>query len=452
MQALLLISIGIVAGLNSSSADMRLAPLYTGYNSTEVRMMFQHFVEFSSPQRPDADLAMRKIDKQVAHLYGTMWVAARRGGIKDDYVIEDIRISPKEGANSVWRATYSYRGTAVLERGHSTEYRITMPINPDEVYEASKVVSNGTVYHPCVSSGGRTEGEFYYYWNPRLRYCPLREGLHYLNLTAAVEPIPNTHLTYPEYELLLDDSGTLQVSLLMGMHEEGNSWDPLTSSDPNARNYRNIRYSLQRMGYEFRRWSRSETALFLGMSEDSTDLPYVEEIWKDSVRGRMRIRAFFGASSLDGGRAKAFHHFLKDSLENFSIMVYGGHSGYGANYDLKRIEQLYGWTLQPAVDRYQIYYINSCSSYAAYNREFFSRKKTEADPKGRKNLEVLTTGLATRFSDIDGGNIALLRVLDQWIEKRGAPSYQEIVRRLEHNNLVGVNGDEDNPTVPPGAN
>jgi hypothetical protein len=129
--------------------------------------------------------------------------------------------------------------------------------------------------------------------------------------------------------------------------------------------------------------------------------------------------------------------------------MYGGHSGLGGHLDMPSMERMEGFTLTPPKDRYQIYYFNSCTSWTYYNLPYLRRKATESDPKGSKNLDILANGLETYFTVMGPTIAAVAQAVDMWASGQGAMSYQNLARAIDSQNLFGIVGDEDNPTVAP---
>lgn len=66
------------------------------------------------------------------------------------------------------------------------------------------------------------------------------------------------------------------------------------------------------------------------------------------------------------------------------------------------------------------------------------------DPKGSKNLDILTNGLSTYFNTIANSNFALLNAFDKYAQKGERTTYQQLAQQIDSDNLFGVNGDEDN--------
>lgn len=425
-------------------------PLYYGETSREAWLTFSHFVEFDSTDAPGREAAMRQIDLQISHLYGSMEAAKYKAGLRNDYSILNIRIEPQAGKPGRFVAQYDFRGTIVLDsRWDRSHYDLLMPLNPERVYDAGLRKGFRWPWQkrvPCTTSREEIEeAQFYYFFSPTARDCPLKEGRDYHVVRGDLLALPNTRETYPEYERLPDSEGNIRISVLMGMHAEGLRWNPFKSRDYNTPTYRKTRKALLRAGYEKRRWSDRELNEFIGQQDAHVPLPFVEEFTKTTPRGRIVVRMFFGASSLPGGKARAFHTFLKDALENHSLLLYAGHAGYGASNDLAQIEKASGLRIRPAKDRYQIYLFNSCSSYTSYTSGFFATKSSREDPTGKRNLDIISNGLRSYFHVLHEGNIELIRAVDAWAETGERRSYQEIINRLERGYFISVAGDEDNP-------
>jgi hypothetical protein len=234
-----------------------------------------------------------------------------------------------------------------------------------------------------------------------------------------------------------------------------NPWNAEHSTDVNATNYRYVARKLRSQGFERRKLSPKEIRE-VALEIDSESLPTVEVFTKtySKVRGRnikkVLVTMFFGATGADED-SSAFHYFYKRAIENSAMMIYAGHSGLGGHLDLASIEEMRGFEINFNKARYQLFYFNSCTSYTYYNTMYFSHKKSSSDSHGTKNLDIVTNGLATYFNSIDESNLELVRGVDTWAEGGEPLSFQEMARRMDSGNLLGVNGDEDNPTEVPVA-
>ncbi len=324
-----------------------------------------------------------------------------------------------------------------------------LPFLPTNVYGAGQVGGN----NPCTDPHYQSEGDFWYFWNPTKRGCPLVEGEHYKKISANIERIENTRSTYPEYARLVRNTRVgkvIRIDALFGLDKAYHNRDPWkrgANEDINASNYRNLSVWLQRKGYEVtKRWSRSEVRAMITNNNESWKDVTVEELTKEAANGvKLVVRLFFGPSGINED-SLPFHYFVKDAMETGSVFVYSGHSGLGGNLNLPWIERNRGFRIQPDKSNYQLYFINGCTTYSYYNEYFFSRKVSTTDATGSKNLDVITNGLATYFSVIDDTDYYLIDAITEWADGGRVMSYQELASISDTNNLYGVNGDEDNPT------
>lgn len=428
--------------------------LYIGKNSSEATLTFSFHVEIRSEKQPTKKEVEEALENQVSHLFGPMGEAEIKAVPKGDHVLTNVS-EPKLQANSkdLYEVSYDYKGTIAVENAADKTYTSVLPFNPEEIYEQAKVGNK----KPCTDSHYDEEGDFWYFWNPDKSGCRLKEGVHFARVPGQIVKFKNTTLTYPEYDRLVRTekrglfnmfrSEVIRISILMGMDEETENHNPLKSKDINAQNFRDGRKALLKMGFKAGRpWTHRQIEDYFKKNIRGT--VYVEELTKNTPKGVIIARMFFGPSDMDEKDSQAFHYFFKDAMENQSVLIYDGHSGLGGHLDLKDMEEKNGFKIQPDQNNYQIYYFNSCSSYTYYNTQYFGRKKSEKDVKGTKNLDILTNGLATLFSVMHDTNMAVVKAIDLWATGKGSASFQVLVNQIDSDNLFGVNGDEDNPTSP----
>jgi hypothetical protein len=246
--------------------------------------------------------------------------------------------------------------------------------------------------------------------------------------------------------LIDKETNTIRIDILVGMDDEGNGRDPYHTSDVAGDTFVNSHEKLLEMGFKGRRWSDDE---ILGVTrKPKGELPYVEELEKETPRAKLVVRLFFAPSDIEED-SRAFHYFYRDSLANAAMMIYDGHSGLGDFLDVDDVEKAEKFKIPLNQNRYQIYFFNSCSSYPYYNEMYFSRKATSEDPKGIRKLNIITDGLSTGFVASMGSDLVLVRAVDDWANSRDVWTYQRIVDEIDSDNLAGVNGDEENPTEAP---
>lgn len=411
--------------------------LYVGSNSTEATLEFQGVAEYISKKgtAPAASTMKKYVLEQINYMIGPMSLSKYTAVPKGDHVVSNIKIESSKG--NVFKISYNYRGTAVVENGPKATYDVILPINHRTIYEKSFV---GDV-SPCTDEHYQAEGDFWYFWSPENVGCKLKAGVDYNIIKAKLTRTANTKISYPEYHNLADKNGKITIHVLFGLDEPTKSRNPLKSGDINADNYRIFRNYLLKKGYSVKTWTDSQIKKIAKTTDGQN--PYVETLTK----GPIEYRFFFGATGIDED-ALAFHWFYKDALENASIMLYGGHSGLGGHLDLDSIEYNLGESINFNPNKYQIYFFDSCTSYKYYNTMYFERKATTEDPKGTKSLDIFTNGLATYFHTMPDSNAALAMAVEKAVEMsssgKGFVSYQALAGQIDSDNLFGVNGDEDN--------
>ena len=443
----------LMAFVVGTTANNQVRPkerkLYVGKDSVEATMTYGGEVQIESEGKPSKKLSREKIEDQVMHLFGPMGVARHYAVPKGDHEIE-LTGEPEAVDEGIWVARYRYSGTIVVRVPSQKElpatYSITLPVNPDTIYDAGTVVTkSGKEKFPCTDEHYTGEGDFWYFWNPKQEGCPLVENTDYVKIAARVKGFKNTRITYPEYARLVDENGDIRITAFVGMDDPDTSArNPYESKDENAPTYTSVAKYLTDKGYVSHRWTRKEIE---AVAPKHTPYPYIEEFTKQNEKANLRVRLFFGESGMDE-RSAAFHYFFRDSLENDSIMIYDGHSGLGGHLDILDIEKQEAIKIRLPKEKYQLYFFNSCSSYSYYNRAYFAQKATEEDPRGSKNLEILTNGLATYFAVMHDTDLELIRAVEAWSVGKASVSYQALAKKIDSGNLFGVNGDEDNPKRP----
>lgn len=411
-------------------------PFYSPY-AKEATLAFNFSVYLTSTQRQNqpsqADIT-EAIEKQITFLFGALSNQTRKAVPKVEHRFQVLQV--KKVAEKIWQADYAYEGQILIANGPDT-YSFYLPVNPATVYQRS--IPQGTSnYFPCTDQRLYMEKYFWYFFNPKAYGCPLVEGQDYVLVAGQLKPQENTRLTYPEYERLVQN-GEISLDVIFGMDNSQQSWNPLQSRDINAENYRQVRQTLLKSGYQSRPWTKEELSQFFG---NVGALPYVEELVKNSPRGLIKARFFFGPSTIYDGIG--FQRFFVNSLNSTSVIIYAGHSGLGEYLSLNNLSHYGQFVISMPKDKYQILFFNSCSSYPYYNTEYFNLKRSNLDPKGTRNLDIITNGLSTLFLAIPNSSLSLIRGVDTWATSGRKMSYQDLMKEADSRNLIGINGDEDN--------
>jgi hypothetical protein len=415
-----------IAALSIQSLAFASAKFYVGSKSAEAKLEFTGSVKTESMSDPDEAALRAIIELQLKHMIAPMSRGGPSAAPKGDHQISDIEIISRE--NSLLTIGYKYKGTIVIENGPALTLPVTLPINPSKIYLASMVKK----YNPCTNDTYQSEKDFWYFWNPGRSGCKIKKGIDYNIINAKLTRITNSKLTYPEYQNLPDQNGNINVHIFFGMDNPSNTRRVNSSDDYSALNYKSFKNHLIKNGYTATNWTDKEISAIAKTLDG--EIPYVQTFKKN----KMIYRLFFGATGINQD-ALAFHWFYKDALENASVVMYAGHSGFGRNLVLDSIEKNLGETISLS-KKYQIYFFNGCNSYSYYNHEYFQRKVSDLDSTGTKALDILTNGLDTGADSIPAANIAIARAL----ESKELVSYQSLARLIDSGNMFGVNGDEDN--------
>lgn len=422
---------------------------YTGTTSTEAVLSFRHWVMLPEGEnsRKAAEYA---IEEQLSHVFGAISMGTVRGAPKLDHEITGIRLEENRGRVI---ARYNYRGSFVLEKSRARTLSLPLPIDPATIWQVSEENKRGRL-NPCTDPHYQSPEDFFYFWNPARKGCEgvLKEGRDYTYVTAQVERIQNTKTTYPEYEKLADRNDRIIVTVLMGKDEPSRIRSPYNrkarAKDANAQNFAALARRLEKLGFEGRVWSNEEVKEIVRVPLRL--YPFVKEYryrYGGERARELAVRLVYTTTDI-ASDATGFHYFLENAMEKSAVMIYDGHSGLGANLDLASIREAVENKFRFNLDkrRYQIYFMNSCTSYAYFNDSFFAKKATVQDPKGSRYLDILTTGLETAFEGGVEVNMSLIGAIHEWAETGRRTSYQELAAQMEADNLFGVNGDEDNPT------
>jgi hypothetical protein len=397
---------------------------FTSKNSTEAMIEFDGEVVAHTNAR-------NAIDEQLKFMVGTMAFSKIHAVPKPNYEISNIRIFSNAHIH------YHYKGIIILENDTRDNYNIILPLNPFTIYrEATKEKIDF-----CTDQYHQVEESFWYFWSPDRPGCKLVVNKDYLVLKASIHRRENTKLSFPEYKKLPNSKGEISVSVFFGKETPNSENNPLVSDDANAINYKTMRWHLLSLGYKNAIWKKSQIETII--KQHAVSIPFIETFKRNNIE----YRVFFGDTDL-GKAGKAFHWFYKDAIEKASVVIYAGHSGLGKRLDIESIEESLGKKIIFNLDRYQIFFIDSCSSYLHYTTMYLNRKKSPRDLLGTKKLDMITTGLPTYFNSMGTSSIAFVDAFESALTLYKATkfpmSYQELLARIDNGNLVAVTGDEDN--------
>lgn len=412
-------------------------------NSVEASFEYQGELILNQADLPDVRVVDQLVAEQIWYLMGGLAHASTVGVPKSDQKISDISIRVDANNPRVLHVGYSYKSTAIFKDSVGDEVSFVLPLDPKNVFKAA--AQSG--HTRCVQyKDYDTEDYFFYYWNPALPGCPLKENIDYKVFHGRVTKKPKLPLSYPEYKRLVQPDGDITISFFAGVSVPRlPKREPMGNQDWGGIVYMRVRQELAKLGFKGKVLTDAEIRATLPIPV--VRMPYMEDLYKDvSVGGRAKrihIRTYFGDTDLKSD-SEVFEYMLKDTFENSSVLIYTGHSGLGSSLGVTDIERTRGIKIQLPVDRYQIYFFHSCSSYFYYNDYFKLLKTTPMDPTGTKNLDVLTNGITT-FDHGADNSIPLLDAIDDWAMNKRVWSYQDILKAAAQNTMFSVSGEEDNP-------
>lgn len=429
--------LAILYTLLMSPVTLADTPWFWAKDGVESIMSFEASTQFYANFSPVEIEVRRNINRQITFLIGSMHHNDIDGAPKLDQKIKILKV--QKIGEYLWQADYSYSGTVVSRQLTSSQYQFALPINPEDIYQASVVNNVNGVSYPCSTDRLHTEEQyFWYFWKPELRGCPLKHNKDYVYVTANMETQPSVNLSFPEYDRLFEN-GVANVYLLIGMDNANTSRNPMQSSDINSYTYRQIRSYLQTLRFKPDLITQENyLKKFPRLQKDA----YLEVFETQLGNKKINVKLFFGPSG--NYDSILFRQFLSESLLNGSLLIYSGHSGLGENLDTEGISSDLGHNLQANQNKYQIYFFNGCSTYPYYNLQYFNLKKSARDPNGTKNLDIVTNGLATYFNALTPSNKVVIDALYNFALTGKKTSYQEIITSADSNNLLAINGDEDN--------
>ncbi len=434
-----------------------LAHAYTGAGNAEATMTFDANLRFESRVAPTEAEARAEIELQVKHLFGGMTNAIRPAVPKNDHVLTITSTLPVSGRTDTFEVSYHYSGTVVMTAGASGYYTLYLPIRPRTIATDAISANNPDSPNACTDAGETDPEYFWYFWSPERAGCRLVEGRDYVRVNAAftwkTDPTSGKTKTYPEYDRLVqsrDGKKIIPLSVLIGKFDGNAPGRPLKSKDPGAEQFAKLRAQLIEMGFSESEIKKKDMKAIMRAQKKDGEIrrgssvsgyPFARLFTKETREGTLEVRLFYGDSA--DASASAFFVLYEDSLKNDAMMVYDGHSGLGDYLSLENLKKDRGMTPKSDPSIYQIFFFNSCTSYAYYNDSYFRWKASAADPKGTKQLDILTNGLATGYTDRDT-NMVLIKAVHAWATTGARESYAEITNLLSLGNLIGVNGDEDN--------
>ncbi|MBI3549461.1 MAG: hypothetical protein HY078_10520 [Elusimicrobia bacterium] len=479
---------------------------FYGVTSSEVMLTFNGIVEIEAERAPALEdlkaggrlyaAARQKVEDQVQFLVGLFqspsFVAqyqcatvARPGsggrqrqrvgcpGTMGESMAYDIAFTDsKLIREGVVRLRYNFAGPAVFRKkwfplGQTMrKVALKMPLSPDRFFNGEMGTEAGR--RRCLhDSHYLSEGDFFYFWDPEMPGCSLRESAELLRIDGLLTKTEGprtgreTKIRWPNFGKLYGDNGngeTMTISWFLGYADE-DKIDPnharVNERDDSYRDFLRFKRQLSAMGFKenaqeslngFRLGDDGKLQMQRGKLKPGISFLQVWEksgSWRGK-RVNIKLRMLLsdtGHSSED----KTFHKSLRQALPESDVLIYMGHSGLGGNLALD-MDALDGLQWNP--EKYQVFLFNGCSGNAYFPRQYAAAKGKDKD--GKMNLRVLSSSLPTYFHNAFNNQVAFLTPF----AKLETPDWKTFVGSMDkstpdaENVLYGVNGEGDDDWTP----
>lgn len=317
-------------------------------------------------------------------------------------------------------------------------------------YQSS--MRNSTNWKNCgdYAEEHQTEGFFWYFWDPSRSGCDHVEGVEYQNVALHFgnETIQTTQ-TYPEYQRMIRTRGTkkvLQMTYGFGYVEDPANPNPFTDYDSGMYEFRNFVTAVDAMVTPM---GFVRTPIMQSEYDGNANLAIGARFTgnKDGIIVEISVVASAGVDQM-----MLFAESYAARQEAF--FAWFGHSRVGSGFDAQNFQSIVNSnpTKYALTSDYQLIYWAGCNSYSYYTLPFFDMKAALSptlDPKGTKNLDIISNGLPSYFSVNSANAKIALKALLNWNQPT---SYQTLVNEIENRSnanmgnvvLVNVLGDEDN--------
>lgn len=277
------------------------------------------------------------------------------------------------GAN--YEITYKNTGKMILHKDVAKKlldqesFSVPMPINTHNIYDPN-----------CTDSHYDTFGDYWYF------YDIFKDDCTYLNKEPYSTDIEIK--ISPVYQLILNKSARIDqiradngngnifsIYIIQGFSESKK--DPADSGRINFNETNNYLIS---EGFELKKLKSKTPYPLYQLTKTITT--------EDGDEILIQVNHLLTETSISS-KSKVFAEYFKTAVYEADILIYGGHSGLGANLDIPSLEEKAG-PFEFNETKKQIFYFDSCSSYSYYLEHFESQKK-------KSKLDVVTNGLSSYF-------------------------------------------------------
>ncbi len=331
------------------------------------------------------------------------------GGIgtpRDEKTIRVLKFESTEDGKTLVK--YQARGKMILHKKAAKKalaagyFQVPLPADLSVIYNEK-----------CTDEHYNSFGDYWYFWDPMTdKGCQYLSRAPYSNtvkFSISAGDVVNKEVT-PRLDLLRGDNGNgkvLSLYVVNGFAES--SSDP---RDDGRLNFKQLNDYLKAQGYD-ETIERKTNARPLYVYTKTITLANGKEV-------DVEIRHLLVETAIES-RSTTFAKFFKEAVENADVIIYGGHSGLGGNLDIPSLESKAGaFKFNPK--KRQIFYFDSCASYAYYLGQFKAEKT-------KSKIDILTNGLSSYFETSEAVLEGLLEnVLS---ETENDVSWSDIMKDME---------------------
>jgi len=272
-----------------------------------------------------------------------------------------------------------------------------------------------------------TVGNYWYYYRPAASVCKLAAAdivQISARLTVADEDGSGT---YPELHKIWED-GELNAVVIFGMYGEGHSPD----LDPIVITYGLFNNKLKTLGLGGTSLASTPTVI-----PSTPGLKHPRISWSGKAADGRKITIHTLMIKNPRAYDPAFDKTFKQLSPSADVIIYNGHSGFGANI------RALASKAQFTKGHYVIVSMMGCDTFAYIDKDMASRVSAlnPDDPNGTRYLDMITNLTPGKTSWLHTSSLALLRGV---VNPSQPSTYDAILSRFEPDHRAAVTGDEDN--------
>ncbi len=349
--------------------------------------------------------------------------------------IADVEITGTQSAgNGLTRVNYHARIPVAWGKKNAVPatYEFRLPANATFNGQESFTTKYST---SCVDFGAHDveSGNMWYYYRPRRSGCSIAEGDIVRSTATVTVSTVNTTGKYPEYDKVWEDD-VLQVVAVFGKYEDGAT----TSSDAGISAYNRFNSAIKQ---ELAQHGVVSDPANVGSSPGiaNPDITYTAELPDGKS---IEVHALLVDNVRTAGAT--FDARYAELSTRADFIAYSGHAGLGAN--IRALARKGEWV----TGQYVIVFQNGCDTYAYVDSALWDAHAdvNPDDPTGTKHVDILNNAMPSFFHEMPNGAMAIIRGLLSYDDPQ---TYEQIMARIDSDEVVLVTGEQDNVFVPGGG-